>query len=906
MGRLQRISTWILMVGLISVPLLAQTTSTTGALIAVITDADGKGLPGVTVSITSPSLQGARSTTTNANGEATFPQIAPGNYRVESALSGFESQIRDTIVVSLTKVTKVNLTMTLARVSEAITVSGNTVVIDPTQTNTQTNLKEDFLKYASVGQNGRDYLTALEVVPGVADQDGAGGNPSFFGANLGQNSYTIDGLNTTDNVTHTFSANFGFDAIQEIAVQSGGYEAEYGRAVGGIVNVITKSGGNQFSGTVDARYSSDKLTEQGSRRSDTPPGTNALANDKNRRDFRTLQPEASVGGPILKDKVWFFADAQRILNQSRAFASQGFEPGRRDFTGWNLFAKVTTTPVSNQTVRFQYTNSYADVPNGEGGSQFYRQEAAQTSYQKLELYNLGWDAVLNDKWTANLQGGINVNYLIFEPISKDLLTTGVIDQATGIRSVNYTNFQESSRNRKQALGSTTYYLEALGSHAIKVGADIQWDEFRSVNNTTGTPPAGFCSPDFGQPDDVTSCGAILRPIDGEPDRLDITTNLPRQKFNGVGQAYYAQDEWRPIPNLTVKLGARYDQNSYENNLGQHIKTLNRLQPRFGVAFDVFNNSTTVFRAQAGEFMDDLGLSLPSYLTTTGAVTSVFFFNGSTYDFAGTFGGPSGNLIDPSLRASYSQEANVGITQRIFTNTSIDVSYVYRRARNIIEDSCAFDNCNTDGTFWLTNHPGNGLGEFPRSDYHGTLVTIQSRPTDRMNILASYTYSTSKGSIEYTQNAGADFDVFPDHFVNRYGYLSDDARHRFKIDGYYRFPFDITFGTHFYWDSGIPYNITTTDTPAAGYDVRYLEPRGSRRLPHFYQWDAQLQKDVVVGRLRIGLIGSVYNVLNTEIAVLKDGSVGTSPDVAGSDNPNFNLNTAYQRPRRYEVGFRLEF
>ena len=906
MGRLQRISTWILLVGLISVPLLAQTTPTTGALLAVISDADGKGLPGVTASISSPALQGGRTTTSNANGEALFPQLPPGTYRLETTLSGFDSQIRDSIVVSLSRVNKVNIAMTLARVSESVTVSGNTVVIDPTQTNTQVNLKEDFLKYASVGQNGRGYQDALEVIPGVADQDGAGGNPSFFGANLGQNSYTIDGLNTTDPVTHTFSANFGFDAIQEIAVQTGGFEAEYGRAVGGIVNVITKSGGNQFAGTLDARYSSDKLTEQGSRIADTPPGTTELANDKNKRDFRTFQPEASIGGPILKDRVWFFADAQRILNQTRAFASQGFEPGRRDFTGWNLFGKVTTTPVSNQTIRFQYTNSYADVPNGEAGSQFYRPEAAQTSYQKLELYNLGWDAVLTDKWTAHIQGGVNVNYLVFQPISHDLLTTGVVDQVTGIRSVNYTNFQESRRDRNQVLGSTTYYLEALGSHAVKIGADVQWDEFRSINNATGTPPdPAFCSPDFGQPEGVTSCGAILRPANGNPNRLDIVTNLPAQKFNGVGQAYYIQDEWRPIQNLTIKLGARYDQNSYDNNLGEHVKTLNRLQPRFGLAYDVFNNSSTVFRAQAGEFMEDLGLTLPSYLSTTGAVTSVFFWSNSRqiFRFAGTFGGPAGNLIDPALRAAYAQEANVGITQRIFTNTSLDVSYVYRRARNIIEDSCAFDNCNTDGTFWLTNNPGGGLGPRPRSDYHGTLVTIQSRPTDRMNILASYTYSTSKGSIEYTQNAGADFDVYPDHFVNRYGYLSDDARHRLKIDGYYRFPFDITFGTHFYWDNGIPYNVTTND---AVYSVRFLEPRGSRRLPHFYQWDAQVQKDFVIGPVRVGLIGSVYNVLNTEIAVLKDGSVGSSPDIAGADNPNFNLNTAYQRPRRYEVGFRVEF
>src|SRR5437763_435380 len=167
-------------------------------------------------------------------------------------------------------------------------------------------------------------------LPGVTDQAGAGGNPSVFGANLGQNSYQVDGLNTTDPVTHTFSLNFGFDAIQEIAIQTGGFEAEYGRAVGGIINVITKSGGNNFSGTADVRYTSDKLTEQGSRLRDVPAGETPtqLANDKNLRDFRTLNPEASIGGPIVRDRVWFFGDALRNMNRNQPLgAVPGLTPG---------------------------------------------------------------------------------------------------------------------------------------------------------------------------------------------------------------------------------------------------------------------------------------------------------------------------------------------------------------------------------------------------------------------------------------------------------------------------------------------------------------------------------------------------------------------------------------------------
>ncbi len=886
--------------------LFAQTTATTGALFGAVVDAEGKPLPGVTVTITSPSLQGARVTTTSKEGDYTFPLLPPGRYHVEAALSGFDSQVRDSVEVSLNKVTKVNVSMSLSRVTESVTVSGSGVVVDPTQTNTQVNLKEDFLKYASVGQNGRSYQDAMEVIPGVADQTGAGGNPSVFGANLGQNSYLIDGLNTTDPVTHTFSVNFGFDAIQEFAVQTGGYEAEYGRAVGGIVNVITKSGGNNFSGTADVRYTSNKLTEQGSRKDDT----GALVNDKDVLKYRLLNPEASIGGPIIRDKVWFFGDALRNMNRNQppVISGLGFTPEEDTRYGWNLFGKVTLTPIANTSVQLRYTNSYQDnrgAPNVVQAQSFISPEAAAEQYQKLEIYNANFDSVLSSNWTANVQGGITNGYLITQPQSGDLTTPGSIDFVTGVVSQNFTNFQVGHRDRQQVLGSTTYFLEGLGSHAIKVGADVEWTQFREANNPTGAPlDPSMCSEDFGQPAGAT-CGGYYEPANGARFLFLVPTILPVQKFTGLGQAYYAQDEWRPVPNVTVKLGARFDQNSYDDNTGTKDVTFHRLEPRFGFAWDLFNNSQTVIRGQAGQFMDDLGLNIPGYLSTLGAVTSYFRWSNARQQWVFLFpsGGASGNTIDPSIRAAYTNEANIGVTQRLFTNTSVDVQYVYREGKNIIEDSCV-DQSNCPGPFWLTNMP-NGSKDYLRSDYHGAILTVQSRLTERASILASYTYSKSRGSVEYTQNGGSDFDVFPDHFVNRYGYLSDDARHRVKLDGFYRFPWEITFGTHFYWDSGRAYNVTTA-APNAGYGVEFLEPRGSRRLPHFYQWDAQIQKDFVFGPVRFGLIASIYNVLNTEIAVLKDTNVGTSLDPNNPDNEDFNKPIAFQRPRRFEFGVRLEF
>lgn len=873
---------------------------TTGTLIGVVTDSQGSALPGVLVTVSSPSLQGSRTATTTNAGDYNVPLLPPGQYRVEFVISGFERVARERVVISLDQTTKVNVSLALAAVTEEVTVRGDAVVIDPTQTNTQVNFKEDHLKYASIGQAGRSYQSVMQQAGGVA----GGSNPNVFGANLGQNVFLLDGVNTTDPVTHTFGSNLAYDAIQEIAFQTGGFEAEYGKAVGGLVNVITKSGGNQFSGTLDGRYSTEDFTEQGQKKQAFPVGTTNLRYDKNKQDFQNLRAAGTLGGPILRDRLWFFGAAERVENKNQPPNTRGFLPGRRDFFGWNLFGKLTASPFDNQSLAFKYTDNFADIPYVDNSSSV-RPEAAGLQKQGGYIYNLSWDAVLNPQWLVNVQGNINNTYLSTTPQSGDRLTTGVMDLSTGINSVNYTNFQKGKRRRTEAIGSTTYYLEAFGSHAFKVGTDLEWTKFPNENNPTGTPfDASLCSPDFGQPEGAR-CGAIDYRSNGSPVEYDVVTILPRETPEGRGMAFFAQDEWRPVPQFTAKIGLRYDESTFYLNGGEKIKSMTRFQPRVGFAWDLFNNSSTIVRAHAGEFMDDNALTLPSFLSKSGAVTSIFEWNDTeqVYDFFGAFGGPTGNDIDPSLKPTYSQELNVGVTQRIFRNTSLDVTGVYRKTKNIFEDSCKFDNCETDGTFWLTNRP-DGM-DVLKGRYKGVVVKVESRPSPRVNLLLTYTLSESKGSVGYTQNAGSDFDVFPDHFVNRFGYLSDDARHRVKLDGFVKLPWEFTFGTNFYWDSGTPYNVTSTRAPNAGYGTVFLEPRGSRRLPDYYQWDVQLQKDFVFGPVRFGLIGSVFNVLDTEIELTRDGSVGRGT-LAHPTNARFNFPTSWQRPRRYEAGVRVEF
>jgi Carboxypeptidase regulatory-like domain len=873
--------------------------ATTGTLFGIITDADGSALPGVTVTVTSPALQGSRTTTTNAGGEYTFPVLPPGEYRVEYALSSFETIVRTGVVVNLDQTTKVNVSMALARATASVEVTGDAVVIDPTQTNTQVNLKEDHLKYATIGLANRSYQNVVLEAPGAGSQAGSGGNPSFFGSNFGESSFLIDGLNTTDPVTHTFTSNFTFDSIQEIAVQTSGFEAEYGRAIGGVINVITKSGGNEFHGSFDARLQNENLTEEGERTRDFPPGTDQLRYDKDTQDFQNFSPAATLGGPILRDRIWFFGSLERPEFTIQRPDLFGFQPGRRDFTGWTVFGKVTATPATSHTLALKFNSETATIDHAEDSS-FYSPEAGYKQEQDLTVYNGTYDAVLTPTWLASFQVGYINNKLDARPQSGDLDTTGVQDQITGIQTVNYTNIQTSKRPRLQVLGSTSYLANFLGSHVFKVGTDLEWTKFNSVNNVTGTPfDPSFCSEEFGQPAGAT-CGAVDQPAGGDPFLYLVYTDVPEQKFEGQGVAIYGQDEWRPVPNVTAKLGLRYDEVDYYLPGDEKVKTFTRFQPRLGIAWDLFNDSSTILRANAGEFMMDTALTVPNFLSRQGTVLSAFLFTGEEFEFLGAFGGPSGNTLDPSLRPTYSQQVTAGFTRRIFRNTSLDVSGIYRRNRKMFEDTCVDEEC---GHYGLTNKP-NGL-DVLKSDYRGLIFKVESRPTNAMSWILSYTLSKSRGSVEYTQNTGTDFDFFPDHFVNRYGYLSDDARHVVKLDGYVRLPWSLFAGTSVYWDSGVAYNVTRP-APNAPYGVEFLESRGSRRLPDFYRWDAQLQKDFSIGPVRLGLIGSVFNILDTEIAIQRDGNVGEGGTVEEPTNARFNFATAWQRPRSYELGFRIEF
>jgi outer membrane receptor protein involved in Fe transport len=734
-----------------------------------------------------------------------------------------------------------------------------------------------------------------------------------FGGNALENNWMIDGVNTTDPVTHTFTFNLNPDTIQDMAIQTSGYLAEYGRASGGIVQVITKSGGNSFSGTADVRYSNNDFSVKGEHF------------DPDVSESRNSPWALTLGGPILRDRLWFFGNVQRpdsfvtpaAPNATIAAQLPGGVPVVRSFKGWNSGGKLSFT-ATPQIGGFAELQDSLAVIGGSQNSALFRPEANSTQRQRARLYELVGNGVISPNWSAEVQALRFEDHLETAPTVSDIATTQWVNLSGGnVRYDAYQNFQSSDRNRS-ALGlSTTYFFEAGGSHTIKMGADGDRTTFPSVNFLTGTPtdpslcPAGL------------TCGAQVqfRGFDSNGNRLlfnpafsgnsalalqVVTERKPEVERSGHSYAAYLQDQWRLFSRLTVNAGVRWDRSEYYNNQDENPVNFDKVQPRVGFAWDIMGDGKNVVRASYGQFYVDAALTFTRLFDTgiTSALSRTFRYNATTggWTLVQQTGGQflTQALIDGKLKPTYDDQIDVAYERQMFQGASASVGYIYKKTNDIFEDSCI--DTATCADFWLTNQPGadNGNHDVLKKNYYGYTFQFQYySPNRRFITNSNYVYSKSRGSIDSStgQYAGTDFDHDPENFVNRYGFLDDDARHRVKVNMAYLFPvIETSLAVVYNYRTGLAYSVSHTSP--TGFGAQFDVPRGTDRTAIRQQIDLQLEKQFRVGPVNLSLIGSVFNLNNSEQPVTYFTS---------SDSPaTVRTPLTYQRPRNYEIGFRAEF
>src|SRR5262245_9352751 len=303
------------------VAMLAQTT---GTVEGQVVDQSGAPLPGVSVELSSPNLQGTRTAVTSADGRYRFPSVPPGAYKVTAELTGF-GKIQKNATVTLDSTAQVNMQLSISASAE-VTVTGEAPLVDTASTTTGSNYSAKIIDKLPVGRNYADIAFAQ---PGVqtdfGETQGRGpvagqGGISIYGSTSSENLFLIDGVNTTNVIKGFQGKDINNEFIQEVEVKTGGYQAEYGRNMGGVVNVITKSGGNEFHGGVFGYYNDTGMradvdieqtpafSEQGT--------ADDIANGGGPNFFLSKEVRQEwgmdLGGFVMKDKIWFFGAYDRV------------------------------------------------------------------------------------------------------------------------------------------------------------------------------------------------------------------------------------------------------------------------------------------------------------------------------------------------------------------------------------------------------------------------------------------------------------------------------------------------------------------------------------------------------------------------------------------------------------------
>jgi len=898
-----------------------QAQTTTGRLIGRVVNEQDGALPGTTVTIRSAVLiGGAQTKIADDDGEFSFLGLHPGDYTVKADLSGYVSQERLEVVVPLGGAASIIIEMPQGTFADEIEIVADTLVIDPTQVNTEQIFTASYLEGAAIGMDNRRYQSALLQTPGVSGGD----NPRVFGSTEQENAYFIDGVDTTDPSTSTFGTNFNFDAIQEIQFQTSGFEAEYGRATGGIINLVTKAGGNQFSGAADIRYRDNSFQTSGDHF------------DSSELDSQRQELNLTLGGPILRDKLWFFVAYKYVDSDFTPIGS----PTTRTFTGNYPLAKLTWQVSPSWRVTGKYNADPADIHN-RNASAFVEPEATSFSDQGADIYSVELNGVLSESVLWNTTIGIYRAGVHAFPESGNLEPISHINGVTGVLSENFLEQEYSDRDRNDFTTNLTWFIDDIaGSHELKGGIEYSDLGFKFSKCATGTPNGERC-------------------IDGVAGNVfsdfDFGGNFPwiwsevfstgTQNFTGTVNTAFVQDAWRIARDLTLKIGIRYDGVTYDNDDGARIADMARWQPRLAFAWDLTGNAKNILRGNYGAFMHPNNLALPFvargsremrnvYWSCSGFLPLVFGipigsaeecaafagFTGSGYanDPEGwdPFGWvlPPGNVfgtepsvLQPGLDATYANTLSLAYEREVGRRASIELTYVNKKTKDLMEDTC---NGNIPTPYAEASCDFMVVGNLPglRRDYQAFIVKYETRSFDWLTLLTSYTYSTSEGNLDVGRVNTRAFDVYPWFFDNRFGYLSDDRRHRFKLNGFFNIKGDWTIGFDYFYSSDFRWEpqATTIDNfeiPPGG--SWYVEPRGSRKANPNHQLDLQLSKGFTLGRTRLVLIGSVFNALDNEEITAVCKSVSGCTNIDG-DHVDTGGPIDWQTPMRFELGFRVEF
>jgi outer membrane receptor protein involved in Fe transport len=871
-------------------PALGQ--ETTGSISGRVVDSQSLAVPGATVTVAG--LQGRKQTVTDSAGNYTVPFLTPGTYTVTVELQGFKTAERKDIAVALGQKVDVPMTMQIGGLSETVQVVGAPAVVDTRSTTTGANITSEQLEKIPVGRN---VSQVLYLSPGVSSSNSAGeNNPSISGGSGLDNQYIIDGVNVTNQgygAIGSYSIVFGslgnatpFDFIQEVQVKTGGYQAEFGNATGGVVNVITKSGSNSVSGSVFG-YSHPGGLESAWKQFQSINGSVQTVGSRN------YDGGVAVGLPVKKDQLFFFGAINPARTIQTLHAPDGFpldSLGDVDRVRNTLTYSAKGTWNANSAHRID-VSFFGDPSHGDNGPQ--RTSALlvtdTSSFSSLDYgghnQTVRYNGIFANNWLVEGSFARAVNTVSEAPsVNQWRVTDQTVTPRVITGGIGQFEAENHSLNRQFSVKSTNL----IGGHELKYGGEydlVGWDQ---VNQRTGPT---FTAADGRQ----TATGAQ---ITVSPDvTFGQIYRVTRANFNS-GRAtdqhyvnFFVQDSWRIGERLTINPGLRYEQETMSGTIVKDFSLKNNWAPRIGATFDLAGDGRTKIYGNYGRYYaripndlaaralsaDDvisrgdyfdaaLTKPIPNGIVTTDPTTGLSVTNHFV------LAGASPDTIDPNAKLSYINEAVIGVEREIAPKTSVGVHYIYRNIGRVLEDVAnapmvAYDLGvpGLSSVEYILTNPTSATPVLPSAaflgasfdnpihKYQAVEVTANRRFSNNWSLMGSYRWSRLRGNFEgfYRDDNGQsdpgitslyDFPTNDPSYtaigVPQFGYRGDirylgangilplDRPHQIKAFGNYTFPMGVNLGFGLDMSSGAPLTpLAANPNYASGGEIPEA-PRGS--------------------------------------------------------------------------------
>ncbi len=915
---------------------------TGGDIKGTVTDQEGKPLPGVNVTITSPALiGGSRTTQTNEQGVFRF-SVPVGRYAVELELTGFPKSRVDRVDVGLAGTANVPVTMRLESTAEELTVLGESPVIDVTESGMSTNYSGAILEEAP-SQHSQFYL--MQLAPGVTATtgDALGDRTIAFGSNQQSNAWHVDGMDLSAPETGSVWFSVNNDMIEEIQVLGVGAPAEYGNHTGAVFNVVTKKGGNELKGNIGWFYLTESLTDNNVTFDDVPEEASTFERVKYRNIF------GNVGGPIVKDRVWFHA----AVNTYRDAASnpgvlpelQEGIPYKSDKYGGKVTARLTD---NNELSGFFHWEEW-DSPNtltpdyelgaltGEGGdTQAWGATWTSTRSQNflLEAGYSGWDALdLYDSVVGNFEE---------DPVL-DFYTPGLPYYRGGAYYPwEYNTWRSSFR------GKATYYADEFlnSDHEFKFGVQYTIGDNTSINalgvngfydyNYAGYYFVRYYQTPWQYGAKTNEVGIFFDDSITINDRL--TLNVGLRFDHNVGEIPDYELLEIGTPSITPAVNVRPAGATIP---GQEVVNWNIWSPRLGFVFQPTAGGQSKIHGSFGVYYDHNVTGNWDYPPPGLGPLQSFTFNPDTQLWDIPFSESLTNIVIPTdLSPPRTLQYSVGFEQQFGKDMAAGIQYVRKDTDDLIgwqilggqyEPVLYTDPENPDNQLILFNiieapvltkgnNPGNFCELLPQAsackdgapdyfqNYDGLLLTFEKRFGNNWALNANYTWSRSEGliprllsSIQFNPFYGGVDGSDPNNYTNGVGKLAGDRPHMFRVQAaFFNLPGDLQASVTADFESGKYFNrqtrVGTGDVLNQGPKTVILER--DFKLNAVRAIDIALaRKFALGGDFAVKLSGTIYNILNSDT------------ELAFTDflyrRGVYTVDT-WTQPRRLEIGLGVDF